>query len=89
MSVNIYNPIENKGDLMKLIFTKKELRNIDSAIPVEIYLTMAKTQDSTFLVMNYNENHVFGKLENLLQVAYDRNITVAVPLPDEYNRLIH
>ena len=73
-------PINNKGDLMRLVFTKEELRNVDSAIPIECW----KDVDTTITVMDYNDrnecNRCFGKLTNLLELAYAKGIDISTPL---------
>ena len=50
----------SKGDLMKLVFTKEELRNVDSAIPVELW----KELDTSIHVVDYN---IGGKIVNLVE----------------------
>ena len=52
----------NKGDLMKLVYTEEELRNIDSAIPKYLW----KTIDTSVNVMNYNGSSM-GVLEDMLK----------------------
>ena len=54
----------SKGEIMQLVYSKEELRNIDSAIPLSTW----KSHDSSIHVMNYNENRL-GSLENLFEVA--------------------
>jgi len=51
-----------KGALMKQVYTKEELGNIDASLPREIHLTYGV--DAFFFVMNYNKN-VFGELEDM------------------------
>ena len=51
-----------KGELMKSVYTKDELGNIDASLPREIHLTYGV--DAYFFVMNYNEN-IFGELEDM------------------------
>ncbi len=63
----------SKGDLMAAIYSKEELRNIDSAIPMNVW----ETHKPLLHVMNYNENRVFGNLENLLEIAEQRGIDVS------------
>ena len=63
----------SKGDLMKLIYSEKELKAIDSAIPMNVW----ETHMPVCHVMNYNGNGVFGKLENLFDVAKERGIDVS------------
>jgi len=67
----------NKGQMMKLVYTEQELRNIDSAIPIE-YWNKKNPEiqvDPAIHVMNYNgDNGCFGKLENMETVALERNI---------------
>lgn len=55
---------------MKAVYTAEELKNIDSAIPIELW-----DEHPTFNhVMNYNEPNRMGKLENMFEVADQRNI---------------
>lgn len=61
-----------KGQLMKLVYTKDELRNIDSGVPREIY--MQPGFNSWCHVMNYNEPNRMGKLENMEEIAKERGI---------------
>lgn len=51
----------SKGELMKLAYTKEELRNVDSAIPIELWNKI----DTSIHVMDYNGQGCFGKLVNL------------------------
>jgi len=43
--------IVSKGDLMKLVYSEEELRNIDSAIPANVWDEYPPIKH----VMNYNE----------------------------------
>jgi hypothetical protein len=52
----------NKGDLMKLVYTKEELRNIDSDIPRDMWDQV----DTSTHVMNYNKNKLGGNLESMM-----------------------
>jgi len=61
--------IRNKGELMRLVYTEKELRNIDSAIPMSLWPGI----DTAIHVYNYNTNK-FGELENIERIAEKRNI---------------
>jgi len=61
-----------KGEMMKKIYTEKELQNIDSAIPISYW----EKVNPHLYVMNYNDNGAFGKLESLLQVAEERDINL-------------
>jgi len=80
------NP-ETKGDLMKLIFTKEEQRNVDVAIPIQYWQEVP-----WYTVMDYNPPHGLGKLVDMLELAYERGITIACKLPqfqvvdDEFNQ---
>lgn len=60
-----------KGELMKAVYTEEERRNIDTAIPQELWAGI----DTWSHVMNYNDS-VFGKLENMLEIAIERNIVI-------------
>lgn len=63
--------LETKGDLMKAIYSQDELRNIDVALPRDTW-----DKVDTFLhVMNYNNS--LGRLENMLEVAYERKIEIS------------
>jgi len=64
--------INSKGDLMEAVYTKEELRNIDSAIPMELWDKV----NTTTHVMNYNDKGAFGELEDMLEVAKQRNIKI-------------
>lgn len=59
-----------KGEMMKAVYTKEELRNIDSAIP-QYYWDKV---DVAIHVMNYNEPHRLGVLQNMEEEAKKRNI---------------
>jgi hypothetical protein len=71
--------VVSKGDLMKLVYNKEELRSIDSAIPTNMWDEYPPIKH----VMNYNENRIFGKIENLFEVAEARGIEV----PEHFNRI--
>jgi hypothetical protein len=66
----------NKGQMMKAVYTAKELRNIDSAIPMAYWdgKNPDIQVDSAIHVMNYNEPTPYGKLENMEEVAKERGI---------------
>ena len=74
-----HEKIVSKGDLMKLIYTEEELRRIDSAIPIEMWETHPPIRHC----MNYNDNTIFGKCENIFDVAEERGIEV----PEWFNRI--
>lgn len=59
----------NKGELMALCYTQQELRNVDSAIPIEYWNII----DTSIHVMDYNNNGPFGKLVNLLDRLKEQN----------------
>jgi hypothetical protein len=63
-----------KGELMKTIYTPDELKNIDAAIPIEIQ--KESNILSYWLVMNYNQDKTFGRLENMKDIAKERNINL-------------
>jgi len=69
-------PIHTKGDLMKAVYTPDELRNIDAALPIEVWDEV----DNYLTVMNYNNSGWAGTLENMLEIAYQRNIPIASQL---------
>ena len=72
-----YSPIDTKGKLMRLVFSKKELQNVDSAIPIECWNKV----DTSITVMDYNQvAGCFGKLTNLLELAYQRGIEISTKL---------
>jgi len=60
----------NKGQKMKLIYSDEELRHIDSAIPIGLWHKI----DTSIHVVNYNEPHRYGKLQNLETEAASRGI---------------
>lgn len=62
----------SKGDLMKMLYSKAELRNVDSAVPMDRW----EEVDLSVTVMDYNEARAFGKLTNLLELAKQRNIKI-------------
>lgn len=62
--------IRSKGELMKLVYTEKELHNIDVAIPMELWQEV----DTATHVMNYNDKGAFGELEDMEVIAKQRNI---------------
>lgn len=69
----------NKGDLMKLVLTKDELRNVDSAIPLDWANAMRDRGIQPFYyVWNYNENRIHGEPLNLCE----RFFTKYVKLPE-------
>ena len=79
----------NKGDLMKLIFTEDELKNVDSAIPQPWADKMREMGvQPRYFAWSYNENRIggapvdlaaaflerFNEMPHLLDKAeYDRN----------------
>ena len=66
----------NKGEIMKLVYSAKELKNIDTAIPMEYCIGLDKI-DSRIHCMNYNGDHgAFGKLENILEIAKERGVQI-------------
>ena len=64
-----------KGDLMKLVYSKEELRQIDTAIPMEYWSTL----NTYYHVMNYNIQN--GKLEDMRIVAEKRFIIINEKVP--------
>jgi hypothetical protein len=58
-----------KRELMENIYSPKELKNIDSAIPIELW----DEHPPAYHVMNYN-NLKFGKCENLLKLAKEKGL---------------
>lgn len=68
----------NKGQLMKLVYTEKELRNIDAGLPKEYWDGKNKDiqVDTYFHVMNYNHNRPFGKLEDMREIAKERSVDI-------------
>lgn len=59
----------NKGELMAMVYTEAELRNVDSAIPIEYWNII----DTSIHVMDYNNNGPFGKLVNLMDRLKEQN----------------
>ena len=62
--------IRTKRELMELVYSQEELSSIDGAVPIDTW----KDHDPFYHVMNYNDASVFGKLENLEEIAKKRNI---------------
>jgi hypothetical protein len=62
----------SKGDIMRTVFTKKELNSIDSATPMNLWDEYPPINH----VMDYNEPHRFGKIKNLEEEAKLRGITL-------------
>ena len=62
-----------KGEIMKLIYTEQELKNIDTATPMTTWLTHEPAEH----VMNYNDITLSGTLENLEEVAKHRKINLS------------
>ena len=61
-----------KGELMKSVYSKEELRNIDSAIPMEYW----KTHETYWHVMNYNSGN--GVLEDMREIGKYKLIPIDV-----------
>jgi hypothetical protein len=66
----------NKGELMNLVYSEKELKNIDAGIPKEYWDGKNKEiqVETYFHVMNYNEPSTLGLLEDMRLIAKSRNI---------------
>jgi len=62
-----------KGMLMKLVYTSEELRNIDTGLPISLW---KKVDDTYYYVMNYNDRGVGGNLEDMREIAKERNIVI-------------
>lgn len=62
----------SKGDLINLIYSKEELRSIDTATPMNTW----EAHPAIYHVMNYNHNTVFGSLQNIFEVAKKRKISL-------------
>jgi len=62
----------NKGELMQLIYSKKELCNIDPSLPIEL---LSEIDNSYFYVMNYN-NNIFGQLDDMRTIAARKYIII-------------
>ncbi len=60
----------NKGELMKLVYSEDELRAIDSATPMSTWEEFPPIDH----VMNYNEQRIFGKIENLFDEGVERGV---------------
>jgi hypothetical protein len=65
--------MKNKGDLMKLVYSKEELNKIDSAIPMSCW----EVNSPLYHVMNYNRMSAFGEIENMFDIAKIRGIDVS------------
>ena len=61
-----------KGELMKETYSESELKNIDVSLPIEVYKRL--DGESYFYVMNYNNQSVFGKLEDMREVQLKRSM---------------
>jgi hypothetical protein len=61
--------VRNKGELMRLVYSEKELRNVDSAIPMSLWGDI----DTAIHVYDYNTNS-FGDLVNLERLAEKKSI---------------
>jgi len=59
-----------KGDLMKAVYTKEQLRHVDSAIPVQLWDKI----DTSVHVVDYNAGH--GELVNLITRAATQGINI-------------
>jgi DNA repair protein RadC len=63
-----------KRQLMQMAYSEEELRNIDTALPMD---TVRKINElglnSTFFVMNYYDN-VFGRIENIASMLLTRHL---------------
>tara|TARA_Y100000310_G_scaffold333826_1_gene412186 strand:- start:429 stop:650 length:222 start_codon:yes stop_codon:yes gene_type:complete len=57
-----------KIQVLKLIYSKDEIKNIDCSLPLECY-----NKDHFFHVMNFNKN-VFGLLQDIRNIAKNKNI---------------
>lgn len=64
-----------KGDLMKLVFTKEELQNIDVAIPQELLGVEVEHKHLQFYVFDYNDS-VLGRLVDMRKLAVERGIDI-------------
>lgn len=63
----------NKGDLMKLLFTKEELRNIDTAYPQPWADKMREMGvDPRYFVWSYNEHRISGAPVDLAKMFLER-----------------
>jgi len=70
--------VRSKGDLMRALYTADEYRNLDSALPIAYWDGKdPNIQVNTAThVVNYNEPHSFGKLENMMLTARARGFEV-------------
>ena len=57
---------------MKIVYTEKELGSIDSALPMELWQEV----DTYYHVMNYNDKGCFGELQDMREIAKERNIQI-------------
>lgn len=65
----------NKGEMMRKVYSERELRSIDSAIPQQLWREI----NTVIHVMNYNNNNM-GSLENMEEIALERGIDINEPL---------
>jgi len=69
----------NKGDLMKLVLTEDERKNVDTAIPLDWANAMRDRGIQPFYyVWSYNENRIHGAPLNLCERFFEKY----VKLPD-------
>tara|TARA_B100001245_G_C22580548_1_gene288616 strand:+ start:178 stop:429 length:252 start_codon:yes stop_codon:yes gene_type:complete len=61
-----------KTELMKLIYTEEELKHISIVTPQETWEEHPQINH----VMNFNDRVLNGKLENLCEVAKERDISI-------------
>jgi hypothetical protein len=65
-----------KGEVMEVLFTKAELSNVDSSIPMD-YMSYAgghiQSDEAFWFVMDYN-NSVLGELVDMREKAKDMEI---------------
>ena len=62
-----------KIQVLKLIYSKDEIKNIDCSLPLTTYLNRIPIHDHFFHVMNFNKN-IFGALQDIRSIAKNKNI---------------
>tara|TARA_R110000851_G_scaffold202455_2_gene354204 strand:+ start:1069 stop:1335 length:267 start_codon:yes stop_codon:yes gene_type:complete len=70
----------NKGELMKLVYTKDELsKGIDTAIPKAYWDGVneeIQVDDTYYFVYNYNKPNTHGVLEDMRVISESRGINI-------------
>jgi hypothetical protein len=65
--------MKTKGEFMKAVYSAQELKNIDSAVPIDQW----DSHNPLYHVMNFNDAGAFGRLENLFDIAQGKGVDVS------------